>query len=225
MAYFGKVPFSHHESCEGQARDQRFSSVFHSGSAGEVPLGFDRIVDEVNNEFHFYGSSHSHHEDTFFPSDVFGLHVPDHQICGQPLAAYSELRPGNPPVSDWQQSTMSPTVGFRPSLLYGHRNFSLTLPSPYSHEGESYRGNANVLDSGVQRGHTSLSFQLGFDTVDAQHPVSLDSSPFGQEVRCGGGKEEDCVPATSKRWDIGPTWPSSSGLNSEVFQFSHTNGA
>ncbi|NXX43459.1 P3C2G kinase, partial [Tricholaema leucomelas] len=216
MAYFGKVPFPHNEFCEGQARDQRLYSVYPSGSAGEVHLGFDGIVDEVNNEFHFYGSSHSHHEDTFFPSDVFGLHVPNHQICGQPLAAYGELPPRNHPVSHWQQGTMSPTVGFRPSLLYGYRNFSLAPPSPYSHEGENYSGNANVLGWDVQRGHTNLSFQLGFDSVHAQCPVSLGNSPFGQDVRREGGNEEDCLPATSKRWDIGSTWPSSSGLNTEA---------
>ncbi|NXG45091.1 P3C2G kinase, partial [Psilopogon haemacephalus] len=217
MAYFGKVPFSHNEFGEGQAGDQTFYPVCHSGSAGEVHLGFDRIVDEVNNEFHFYGSSHSHHhEDTFFPSDAFGQNVPDHQFCSQPLAAYGELYPGNRPVSHWQQDTMSPTIGFRSSLLYDHRNFSLVHPNPYSYEGEGYRRNTNVLELDVERGNTNPSFQLGFGNVHAQCPDFLDSSPFGQEVRHESGNDEDYLTDTSKKWDIGPTWPSSSGLDTEA---------
>ncbi|NWU62960.1 P3C2G kinase, partial [Pterocles burchelli] len=217
MAYFGMVPFSHNEFCEGLAGDP----TYHSGSAGEVPLGFDQIVDEVSNEFFFYGSSHSHHhEEIFFPSDVFGLNVPNQQFCGQPLVAYGELYPGNP-VCHWQQGTVSPMVGFRSSLLSDYRNFSLAHPYPYSQEREIYGGNSmtpvtNVFDSSVERGNTNLSFQIGFDHADAQCPAFLDSYPSGQEGRDKSGNEEAYLTDTSRRCNIGPTWPRSSGHDPEA---------
>ncbi|NXG70260.1 P3C2G kinase, partial [Baryphthengus martii] len=216
MAYFGRVPFSHHEFPEGQAEDQASYPMYHSGAAGEVHLGFDRIVDEVSNEFFFYGSSHSHHrEEIFFPSDVFGLNVPDRPFCGQPAVAYSELYPGSP-ISHWQQGTASPTIGFRSSLLSDYRNFFLTDPYPYSQERELYGGNrispvTNVFDSNVEGGSTNPSFQIGFDNVDAQCPVFLDNYPFGQQVKDESGNGKAHLTDTSRRCDVGPTWPGSFG--------------
>ncbi|XP_049677632.1 phosphatidylinositol 3-kinase C2 domain-containing subunit gamma [Accipiter gentilis] len=221
MAYFGRVPFSHNEFGEGQAGDQALYPLYHSGSAGEVCLGFDRIVDEVNNEFFFYGSSLSHHhEEIHFPSDIFGLNVPEQQFCGQPPVAYGELYPGNP-VSPWQQGTVSLTVGFRPSLLSDCRNFSLAHPHPYSQERKLYGGNSitpvtNVLDSNVEKGNTNLSFQIGFDNVGAQCPIFLDNYPFEQEARDESGNGEACLTNTSRRCNIGPTWPSSSEHDREA---------
>ncbi|XP_074024083.1 phosphatidylinositol 3-kinase C2 domain-containing subunit gamma [Numenius arquata] len=220
MAYFGKVPFSHNDFFQGQAGDQASYPMYHSGSAGQVCLGFDQIVDEVSKEFFFYGSSHSHHhEEIFFPKDVFGLNVPDQQFCGQPLAAYGELYPGNH-ISHWQQCIESPTVGFRSSLISDYRNFSLVDPYPYSQESELYGGNntspiTNVFDSNMERGNTNLNFQIGFDNIDAQCPIFVDSYPFGQEVRDESGNGEGCLTDTSRQSDIGPTWPSSPGHDGE----------
>ncbi|NXN30339.1 P3C2G kinase, partial [Nycticryphes semicollaris] len=220
MAYFGKVPFSHNEFCEGQAGDQASYSMYHSASAGKVCLGFSQIADEVSNEFFFYGSSHSHHhEEIFFPSDIFGLNVPDQQFCSQPLVAYGEPYPGNC-HSHWQQGTVPPTVGFRSSLLSDYRNFSLVDPYPYSQERELYGGNnigpvTNAFDSSVERGNTDLNFQIGFDNIDAQCPIFLDNYPFGQEVRDESGNGEGCLTNTSRPCDIGPTWPSVSGHDRE----------
>ncbi|NXH14910.1 P3C2G kinase, partial [Bucco capensis] len=217
MAYFGRVPFSPNEFREGQAGNQASYPMYHSGSAGEVQLGFDRIADEVSNEFFFYGSSHSHHHEDFFsPSDVFGLSMPDQHFCGQPLVAYGELHPSNPPLSHWQQGAASSTVGFRSFLLSDYRNVSLVDPYPYSQgrelSGAKNRSPAtNVFDSNVERGNTNLSFQIGFDSVDTQCPVFLDNYPFGQEVRDESGNRE-----TSGICDIGPTWPSSSGHDREA---------
>ncbi|XP_009953119.1 PREDICTED: phosphatidylinositol 4-phosphate 3-kinase C2 domain-containing subunit gamma-like [Leptosomus discolor] len=225
MAYFGRAPFSHSEFCEGQAGDQASCPMYHSGSAGEVRLGFDRIVDEVSNEFFFYGSSHSHHhEEIFFPSDVFGLNVPDQQFCGQPLVPYGELCPGNP-ISHWQQDTVSPMVGFRSSLLSDYRNFSLVDPYPYSQEREFYGENTlspvtSVFESNVERGNTNLNFQIGFDNVDAQCPVFLDNYPFGQEARGQSGNGAACLTNTSRRCDIGPMWPTSFGHDREAMGWS-----
>ncbi|KAF1499821.1 Phosphatidylinositol 4-phosphate 3-kinase C2 domain-containing subunit gamma, partial [Megadyptes antipodes antipodes] len=221
MAYFGMVPFSHNEFYEGQAGDQASYPMYHSGSAGEVRLGFDRIVDEVSNEFFFYGSSHPHHhEEIFFPSDVFGLNVPDQQFCRQPLVAHGELHPGNP-ISHSQQGAVSPTVGFRSFLLSDYRNFSQVDPYPYGQEREIYGGNSitpvtNVFDSNVERGNTNLSFRVGFDNVDAQCPIFFSNYPFGQEVRDESGNEESCLTDTSRSFGVGPTWPSSSGHDREA---------
>jgi len=220
MAYFGMVPFSHNRFREGQAGDQASHPMYQSGSAREVRLGFDRIVDEVSNEFFFYGSSHAHHhEEFFFPSDVFGLNVPDPQFCDKPLVAY--------PISHEQEGTVSPTVGFRSSLLSDYRNCSLVDPYPYSQERGIYGVTpvTNVFHSNVERGHTNLSFQIGFDNVDNPCPVFLDNYPFGQEVRGESGNGEACLTDSSRRWDIGLTWPSSSGHDREVFKFSHINSA
>ncbi|KAM6302881.1 phosphatidylinositol 3-kinase C2 domain-containing subunit gamma [Podargus strigoides] len=221
MAHFEMVPFSHNESHEGQAGDQASYPMYHSGSVGEVRLGFDRIADEVSNEFFFYGSSHSHHhEEIFFPSEVFGLNVPYQQFCDHPLVAYGELHPENP-LSHWQQGTVSPTVGFRSSLLSDYRNFSLADPYSYSQEREIYGGNSitpviNVFDSSEKRGNTNWSFQTGFDNVDAQCPISSDSFPFGQEVRDESGNGEACLTDTSRRCGIEPVWPGSSGHDTEA---------
>ncbi|NWS66682.1 P3C2G kinase, partial [Crotophaga sulcirostris] len=225
MAYFGRMPFSHNEFHEGQAGNQASYPMYHSGSSGEVHLGFDRIVDEVSNEFFFYGSSHSHHhEEMFFPSDVFGLNVPDQQFCGQPLVAYGELHPGNP-VSHWQQGIVSPTIGFKSSLLSDYRNFCLADPYAYSQEREHYGGNSissvtDVFDSNVERSNPNLSFRIGFDNVDAQCPVFLDNYPFGQEVRDGSGNGESYLTDTSKSCDVKPTWPSISGRDREATDWS-----
>ncbi|NWW45546.1 P3C2G kinase, partial [Pedionomus torquatus] len=215
MAYFGKVPFSHNEFCEGQVGDQASYPTYHSASAGQICLGFDQIVDEVSNEYFFYGSSHSHHhEEIFFPSDIFGLNVPDQQFCGQPLIAYGELYPRTPD-SYWQQGTLSPAVGYGSSLP-DYRNFSLVDPYPYSQERELYGGNnispvTNVFGTSVERDDVNLNFQIGFDNIDAQCPIFLDNYPFGQEVRDQSGNGKGCLTDTSRRCDIGPTWPSSSG--------------
>ncbi|NWW91322.1 P3C2G kinase, partial [Rhynochetos jubatus] len=221
MAYFGMVPFSHNKFWEGQAEDQASYPTFHSGSAGEVRLGFDRIVDEVSNEFFFYGSSHPHHhEELFFPSDVFGLNVPDQQFRAQPPVAYGELYPGNP-LSHWQQSTVSPNVGFRSSFLPGYRNFSLVDPYPYSQERGIYGASSitpvtNLFDSNVETGNKNLSCRIGFDSVDAQSPVFLDNYPFGQEVRHESEYGEACLTEASGSFGVGPTWPSSSGHDGEA---------
>ncbi|NXJ94139.1 P3C2G kinase, partial [Corythaixoides concolor] len=221
MAYFGRVPFSHNEFHEGQPVDQASYPMYHSSSAGKVHLGFDRIVDEVRNEFFFYGSSHSHHhEDFFFPSDVFGLNAPEQQFCGQPLVAYGELYPGNP-VSHWQQGTVSSPIGFRPSLLSDFRNFSLVDPYPYSQEREIYGRNSitpvtNVFHSNVERGNTTLGFQIDVDNVDAQCPIFLDNYPFGQEVRDDSGNGQACFTDASRRCNIRPTWLNSSGHDTEA---------
>ncbi|NXK55164.1 P3C2G kinase, partial [Chauna torquata] len=220
MAYFGRVPFSHDEFHEGHAGYQAPYPAYHSGSDGEVHLGFDRIVDEVNNEFFFYGSSHSHHhEEHFFPSDVFGPNVPEQRFCGQPPVAHGELHPANP-VSHWQQGTVSPMIGFKSSLLSGDRNFSLAGSCSYSQERGIYRGNSitpvtNVFDSNVERGNTYFNFPIGFDNVDARCPGFLNKYPFGQ-VRDESGNGEFCLTNTSRRFSIGPTWPSSSGHDREV---------
>uniref|UniRef100_A0A8B9PQ24 Phosphatidylinositol 3-kinase C2 domain-containing subunit gamma n=1 Tax=Apteryx owenii TaxID=8824 RepID=A0A8B9PQ24_APTOW len=224
MAYFGRVPFSQDEFHEGQAEDQASYSMYHSDSAGQVSLGFDQIVDEVSNEIFFYGSSHLHHpEEDFFVADIFGLNVPEQQLCGQPPVTCGELYPGHL-SSRWQQDTVSPAIGFRSSFLSDYRNFSVVDSYPYSEEREIYRRNsvipaANVFDSNVERGNKNLSFQIGFDNVDAQYPVFLDNYPFGQGVRDEGRNEEACLTNTSGRLSIGPIWPSGSGHDREVFTF------
>ncbi|NXX90271.1 P3C2G kinase, partial [Centropus bengalensis] len=216
MANFGRVPLSHNEFHEGQAGQQASYPMYHSGSAGQVHLGFDQIVDEVNNEFFFHGSSHSHHhEEMLFPSDVFGLNVPDQHFCGQPADAYGELHPGNP-LSQWQQGRVSPTLGFRSSLLSNYRNCCLVDPYPYSQERELYGRNSissvmNVFDSHVERNNTNPSFQIGFDNANAHCPIFLHDYPFGQEARDGSGDRESYLFDTSKSSNINSTWPSSSG--------------
>nr|XP_013803510.1 PREDICTED: phosphatidylinositol 4-phosphate 3-kinase C2 domain-containing subunit gamma [Apteryx mantelli mantelli] len=220
MAYFGRVPFSQDEFHEGQAEDQASYSMYHSDSAGQVSLGFDQIVDEVSNEIFFYGSSHLHHpEEDFFIADIFGLNVPEQQLCGQLPVTCGELYPGHL-SSRWQQDTVSPAIGFRSSFLSDYRNFSVVDSYPYSEEREIYRRNsvipaANVFDSNVERGNKNLSFQIGFDNVDAQYPVFLDNYPFGQGVRDEGRNEEACLTNTSGRLSIGPIWPSGSGHDRE----------
>ncbi|NXM75585.1 P3C2G kinase, partial [Serilophus lunatus] len=223
MAYFGRVPFSHNEFHRGQPGDQASHLMYHSGSDGEIPLGFDRIVDEISNDFFFYGSSHSHpHEEIFFPSDVFGLSVPHQHFYSQPLVAYGELNPGNQ-ISYCQQDTVSPKIGFRTSLLSDYGNFSLVDPYPYSQERELYgRHSVNsvtdVFCSDVERGDANLSFHIGFDNVDARGPIFLDS--FGQEVRDESGNWEACLTDTSRRFGTGHTWPCSSVHDREATHWS-----
>ncbi|KAJ7400543.1 hypothetical protein BTVI_104517 [Pitangus sulphuratus] len=220
MTYFGRVPFSHNEFHKGQTGNEASYPVYHPGSVGEIPLGFDRIVDEVSNEFFFYGSSHSHHhEEIFSPSDVFGLNVPGQHFYGQPLVAYGEPYPENP-VSRGQQGTVSPMVGFRSYLLSDYRNFSPVDPYPYSQErelcgGSSVNSVTNVFGSAVERGNTSPGFPIGFNSVDAQRPISLDNRPFGQEERDESGIGEACLTNTSRRCSIGPAWPHGSGHHRE----------
>ncbi|NXY57768.1 P3C2G kinase, partial [Callaeas wilsoni] len=210
MAHFGRVPFSHREFCEGQPGDQAPYPMCHSGSDGEIPLGFDRIVDEVSNEFFFYGSSHPHHhEEMFFPSDFFGQNAPDQHLYGQPLVACGELCPGNP-IPHWQQGTVSPVVGFRSYLLPDCRSFSAVDPHPYSHERELHGRNSVNSVSNVERGNTNLGFQIGFDNLDAPSPVFLDNCPFGQKVREESGNGEASLTNTSRRYNIGPMQPQGS---------------
>lgn len=224
MTYFEKVPLSGNEFHEGHAGDQASYLAYHSGSYGKVYLGFDQIVDEVNNEFFFYGSSHLHHpEEHFFSSDIFSLNVPEQQLCSQPSVACGELHSENF-VPHWQQGTVSPHIGFKSSLLSDDGNFSLVDSYPYNQEREIYRWNSstpvtNVLNSNVERGYAYWNFQIGFDNVDAQCPVFLDKYPFGQR-RDESGNGEACLTNTSRRFSIGSTWPKSPGHDREVFTFS-----
>ncbi|NXL75724.1 P3C2G kinase, partial [Leptocoma aspasia] len=215
MAHSGRVPLSHCEFC-GQPGHQASHPMCHSGSDGEIPLGFDRVLDEVSNEFFFYGSSHPHHhEEMFFPSDLFGRNVPAQHLYSHPLIADGGIHPGNP-TPHWQQGTVSPVVGFRPSLLPDCRNFSVVDPHPYSHERELHgRSSVNPV-SNVQRGSTNLEFQIGFDNLDAPRPVFLDNYPFGQKVREESGNGEDSLTNTSRRWNRGPTQPQGSGHDREA---------
>ncbi|NWV04863.1 P3C2G kinase, partial [Ptilonorhynchus violaceus] len=216
MAHFGRVHFSHKEFCEGQPGDQASYPMHHCGSDREIPLGFDRIVDEVSNEFFFYGSSHSHHhEDMFFPSDHFGRNVPDQHLYGQPLVAYGGLHSRNE-ISHWQQGTGSPTVGFRSSLLPDCRNFSVADPWPYSEERELDGGNSVNSVSNAERCNANLRFQIGFDKLGAQSPGFLDNYPVGQEVRVERGNGEASLTNTTRRCHIGPTWPRGSGHDREA---------
>ncbi|NXA64290.1 P3C2G kinase, partial [Mohoua ochrocephala] len=220
MAHFGRVPFSHSEFCEGQPGDQASYPMHHFGSDGEIPLGFDRIVDEVSNEFFFYGSSHPHHhEEMFFPSDLFSRNVPDQHLYHQPPVAYGELYPGNP-ISHWQQGTASPTVGFRSSLLPDCRNFSAVDSHHYGLKRELHGRNSVNSVSNVERGNTNLGFQIGFDNLDAPSPVFLDNYPFGQKVREESGNGEASLTNTSRRCSIGPTQPQGSGHDREAARWS-----
>ncbi|NXO38966.1 P3C2G kinase, partial [Locustella ochotensis] len=205
MAHFGRVPFSLNEFCEGQ--NQAPYPVCHSGPDGDIPLGFDRIVDEVSNEFFFYGSSHPrHHEEMFFPSDLFGRDVPEQRFSGHPLLAYGEPHPGNP-VPHWQQGPGSPGVGFRPSLLPDCRNFSVVDSHPYSHERELRGRKSENSVSSVERGNTNREFLIGFDNLGAPSPVFLDNYPFGQKARGESGNGAASLTTTSRRCNIGPTHP------------------
>ncbi|NXE34878.1 P3C2G kinase, partial [Ptilorrhoa leucosticta] len=220
MAHFGRVPFSHSEFWEGQSGNRASYPMHHSGSDGEIPLGFDRIVDEVSNEFFFYGSSHPHHhEEMFFPSDLFGRNVPDQHLYGQPLVAYGELYPGNP-ISHWQQGTVSPMVGFRSSLLPDCRNFSVVDSHPYSHERELHGRKSVNSVSNVERGNTNLGFQIGSDNLDAPSPVFFGNYPFGQKVREESGNGEASLTSTSRRCSIEPTQPQGSGHDKEAAHWS-----
>ncbi|NXY22256.1 P3C2G kinase, partial [Atrichornis clamosus] len=220
MAYFGRVPFSHKEFCEGQPGNPASSPVYHSASDGAIPLGFDQIADEVSNEFIFYGSSHSHHhEEMFFPSGFFGGHVPDQHPYGQPLVSYGELYPGNE-ISPWQQGTVAPVVGFRSSVLPDGRTFSVLDPHPYSRERELSGGHGvnsvtDVFSSSVQRGNTNLCFQVGFDSLAPPSPVFLNDSPFGQ-VGEGSGNGEGFLTNICRRCNTGPTQPQGSGHDREA---------
>ncbi|NXL86885.1 P3C2G kinase, partial [Alectura lathami] len=221
MAYFRRMPFSHDEFHERHSGDQVLYPAYHSRSDREIDLGFDRIIDEVNNEFFFYGSSHSHHhEEHFSTSNIFGLNVPEQRFCGQSPVAYCEPHPENL-VSHWQQGIVSPTIGFKSSLLSDDSNFSLVDSYPYSQERKIYRGNSitPVTNSSADRGNTYWNFQIGLDNVDAQCPVFLGNYPFGQ-VRDESGDGVACLTSTSGRFSIGPTWPSSSGHYREVTDWS-----
>nr|XP_030119417.3 phosphatidylinositol 4-phosphate 3-kinase C2 domain-containing subunit gamma isoform X1 [Taeniopygia guttata]XP_041569623.1 phosphatidylinositol 4-phosphate 3-kinase C2 domain-containing subunit gamma isoform X1 [Taeniopygia guttata] len=216
MAHSGRVPFSKSEFCAGQPGDQASYPMCHPGSAGEIPLGFDRIVDEVSNEFFFYGSSHAHHhEDMFFPADLFSQNVPDQHLYSHPLVVHGELYPRSP-IPPWQQGTVAPMVGFKPSLLPDCRNFSVVDSHPYSHEREVHGRKSVNSASNVERGNTNLEFQIGFDNLDAASPVFLDSYPFGQKVREESGNGEASVTNTSRRCSTGPTHPQGSGHNREA---------
>ncbi|NWZ39961.1 P3C2G kinase, partial [Brachypodius atriceps] len=216
MAHFGRVPFSLSEFCGGQPGHQASYTMCHPGSDGDIPLGFDRIVDEVSNEFFFYGSSHPHHhEEMFFPSDLFGRNVTDQHFYSHPLVPYGELFPGNP-TPHWQQGTVPPMVGFRASLLPDGRNSSVVDSHPYSRERELHgRKSVNPV-SNVERGKTNLEFQIGFDNLGAPSPVFLDSYPFGQKVREESGNGEASLTSSSRRCNIGPTHPQDSGCNREA---------
>ncbi|XP_065598599.1 phosphatidylinositol 3-kinase C2 domain-containing subunit gamma [Cyrtonyx montezumae] len=219
MAYFGKVPFSDDEF-QGHDGDQASYPAHHSGSYGKVYLGFDQIVDEVNNEFFFYGSSHLHcHEEDFFTSAIFSQNVTEQQLCSQPSVICRELHSENF-VPHWPQGIVSPMVGFKSSLLPSDGNFSLVDSNPYNQEREIYSWNCtapvtNVFNSNVERGNTYWNFQIGFDNVDAQCPSFLDNYPFGQR-RDESGSEEAWLTNTSRRFSIGPSWPSSPGHDREV---------
>ncbi|NWT50073.1 P3C2G kinase, partial [Erythrocercus mccallii] len=216
MAHFGRVPFSLSEFCEGQPGDQASYPRCHSGSDGEIPLGFDRIIDEVSNEFFFYGSScPHHHEEMFFPSDFFGRNVPDQHLYNHPLLAYGEPYPGNP-IPHWQQGTVSPMAGFRPSLLPDCRNSSVVDSHPYSHKRELHGWKSVNSVSNVERDNTDLGFQISFDNLDAPSPVFLDNYPFGQNMREESGNGEASLTNTSRRCNIEPTHPQGSGHNREA---------
>ncbi|NXM60452.1 P3C2G kinase, partial [Illadopsis cleaveri] len=216
MAHFGRVPFSLSEFCEGQPGHQASHPMYHSGSDGEIPLGFDRVVDEVNNEFFFYGSSHPHHhEEIIFPSDPCGRNVPDQHFYSHPLLAYGELYSGNP-IPHWQQGTVAPMFGFRPSLLPDCRNFSVVDSHPFSHEGELHGRKSVNSVSNVERGNTNLEFQIGFGNLDAPSPVFLDNYPLGQKVREKSGNGEASLTNTSRGCNIGSTHPQDSGHNKEA---------
>ncbi|XP_038010839.1 phosphatidylinositol 4-phosphate 3-kinase C2 domain-containing subunit gamma isoform X3 [Motacilla alba alba] len=218
MAHFGRAPFSHSEFCAGQPGHQASHPVCHPGSDGDIPLGFDQIVDEVSNEFFFYGSSHPHHhEEMFFPADLFSQNVPDQHLYSHPLVAHGELYPGNP-IPHWQQGTVAPMVGFRPSLLPDCRNFSV-LDSPL-HEGELHGRNGARSVSHVERSNTNLEFQIGFDKLDVPSPVFLGSYPLGQKVTEESGNGEASVTSISRRCSTGPTHPQGSGHNREAAAWS-----
>ncbi|XP_059704013.1 phosphatidylinositol 3-kinase C2 domain-containing subunit gamma isoform X3 [Haemorhous mexicanus] len=220
MAHFGRVPLSLSELCAGQPGPQAPHPVCHSGSDGHIPLGFDPIVDEVSNEFFFYGSSHPHHhEGIFFPAELFSQHVPDQHLYSHPLVSHGELYPGSP-VPHWQQGSVAPMVGFRPSSLPDCRNFSVVDSHPYSHNRELHGRNSVNSLSNVERGNTNLEFQIGFDNLGAASPVFLDNYPFGQKVREESGNGEASVTNTSGRCSTGPPHPQGSGHTREAAAWS-----
>uniref|UniRef100_A0A8C9MVG3 Uncharacterized protein n=1 Tax=Serinus canaria TaxID=9135 RepID=A0A8C9MVG3_SERCA len=199
--------------------------VCHSGSGGHIPLGFDRILDEVSNEFFFYGSSHPHHhEEMFVPAELFSQHVPDQHLYSHPLVAHGELYPGSP-VPHWQQGSVAPMVGFRPSSVPDCRNFSVVDSQPYSQEREPHGRNSVNSVSNVERGNSNLEFQIGFDNLGVPSPAFLENYPFGQKVREESGNGEASVTNTSGRCSTGPLHPQGSGHTREVIKCSYINSA
>lgn len=225
MAHFGRVPLSHREFCAGQPGHQAPHPECPSGSDGDIPLGFDPIVEEVSHEFFFYGSSHPHHhEEIFFPADLFSQDVSDQHLYSHPLVAHGELYPGTP-FPHWQQGTVAPMVGFRPSLLPDCRSFSVVNSQPYSHGRELHGRNSVSSVSNVERGNTNLQFQIGFDNLHVPSPISLECYPFGQKVTEESGNGEGSVTNISRRCSTGPTHPQGSGHNREVFKCSYIHSA
>ncbi|XP_018775377.2 phosphatidylinositol 3-kinase C2 domain-containing subunit gamma [Serinus canaria] len=220
MAHFGGVPLSLSELCAGQPGPQAPHPVCHSGSGGHIPLGFDRILDEVSNEFFFYGSSHPHHhEEMFVPAELFSQHVPDQHLYSHPLVAHGELYPGSP-VPHWQQGSVAPMVGFRPSSVPDCRNFSVVDSQPYSQEREPHGRNSVNSVSNVERGNSNLEFQIGFDNLGVPSPAFLENYPFGQKVREESGNGEASVTNTSGRCSTGPLHPQGSGHTREAAAWS-----
>uniref|UniRef100_A0A8C5JJ95 Phosphatidylinositol-4-phosphate 3-kinase catalytic subunit type 2 gamma n=1 Tax=Junco hyemalis TaxID=40217 RepID=A0A8C5JJ95_JUNHY len=174
----------------------------HSGSDGDVPLGFDRIVDEVSHEFFFYGSSHPHHhEEIFFPAELFSQNVPDQHCYSHPLVARGELYPGTA-IPHWQQGTVAPMVGFRPSLLPDCRNFFVVDSHPYSHERELHGRNSVNSVSNAERGNTNLQFQIGFDNLDADQGSNENTVGFCNAVE----KIRNAYPAFDLKTNTGKIW-------------------
>ncbi|KAM7055788.1 phosphatidylinositol 3-kinase C2 domain-containing subunit gamma [Acridotheres tristis] len=187
MAHFGRVPFSHSEFWEGQPGPQ----AAHPGSDGRIPLGFDPIIDEVNNEFFFYGSSHPHpHEEMFLPSDFSMRNVPGHHLHGHPVVSHGEFFPGN----------AGAVLG---SVLDAQ-------------QGQLHGGHSAHSAPSLQKDTTNLEFQIGFDRLGAPGPVFLDDYPFGQKVREESGNGEVFLTNASRRCSIGPTHPQGSGHNREA---------
>ncbi|XP_040824245.1 phosphatidylinositol 4-phosphate 3-kinase C2 domain-containing subunit gamma isoform X2 [Ochotona curzoniae] len=114
MAYFWQTSPNPNESHEDQNKHKEFHSANRTLSSKHISLGFDRLVDEINNEIPLY--QHEMGEKT---CSVF--HLPNWDSKRHPLYETHQT-PLNEFTSkcqepSWDQSTKTSQIGFSPSIL------------------------------------------------------------------------------------------------------------
>lgn len=189
MAYCWKTDPNPSESHEEQHEHQELHSVNQPPSPSQLSLGFDQLVDGINNKIPFY-QSEIEENTVFVPSS------PKHSLDEVQQISLNEFNSKSSELSCYQVKK-TPVIGFRPSALPNPQNINKASsgrnPTGQRHGADVYRFNISApastsldqINSQTELENKNHNYHIGFESsIPSLYPsFSTDFMPKEENKR------------------------------------------